>query len=376
MSDDLLPEPDRIEGAPHPRETLRLIGQDAAEAAFLDTYSSGRMHHAWLVTGPRGVGKATLAWRIARFLLATPEAEGGGLFGDAPPAPDTLDIPSDHPVARRLLAGSEGRLFVLRRAWDEDKKRLKTVITVDEVRRMRNFLHMSAADGGRRLVIVDPADEMNIQAANALLKMLEEPPHGVVFLLVSHQPSGLLPTIRSRCRELRLTTLTPADLTEALRAAGVEHGDSLALAALAAGSVGEAIRLTNLGGLETYAGLISLFTSLPRLDRPAALRLADSVAQRGTAEKFDLMLTLFDLFLARLARAGTLGTTVDEAAPGEAQLFARLAPSPVSARAWAGLHQSLGARARHARAVNLDPAALVLDMVLKIDETARAAVAA
>jgi DNA polymerase III subunit delta' len=376
MSDDLLPEPDRIEGAPHPRETLRLIGQDAAEAAFLDTYSSGRMHHAWLVTGPRGVGKATLAWRIARFLLATPEAEGGGLFGDAPPAPDTLDIPSDHPVARRLLAGSEGRLFVLRRAWDEDKKRLKTVITVDEVRRMRNFLHMSAADGGRRVVIVDPADEMNIQAANALLKMLEEPPHGVVFLLVSHQPSGLLPTIRSRCRELRLTTLTPADLTEALRAAGVEHGDSLALAALAAGSVGEAIRLTNLGGLETYAGLISLFTSLPRLDRPAALRLADSVAQRGAAEKFDLMLTLFDLFLARLARAGTLGTTVAEAAPGEAQLFARLAPSPASARAWAGLHQSLGARARHARAVNLDPAALVLDMVLKIDETARAAVAA
>ncbi len=372
MSDDALPEPDRIEGARHPRETQRLIGQDAAEAAFLDTYSSGRMHHAWLMTGPLGVGKATLAWRIARFLLATPEEEESGLFGDAPPAPETLDIPADHPIARRLLAGSEGRLFVLRRAWDDDKKRLKTVITVDEVRKMRNFLHMSAADGGRRVVIVDPADEMNIAAANALLKMLEEPPHGVVFLLVSHQPSALLPTIRSRCRELRLTTLNPSDLTEAVRAAGVDHDDSAALAALAAGSVGEAIRLTNLGGLETYAGLVTLFSSLPRLDRTAALRLADSVAQRGAAEKFDLMLTLFDLFLARLARAGTLGTTRDEAAPGEADLFARLAPSPAAARVWAGLHQSLGARARHARAVNLDPAALVLDMVLKIDETARA----
>lgn len=374
MSEDTIPEPDRVEGAPHPRETVRLIGQDAAEAAFLDTYTSGRMHHAWLMTGPLGVGKATLAWRIARFLLATPEAEEGGLFGDAAPAPRTLDISPDHPVARRLLAGSEGRLFVLRRAWDDDKKRLKTVLTVDEVRRLRNFLHLSAADGGRRVVIVDPADEMNIQAANALLKMLEEPPHGVVFLLISHQPSGLLPTIRSRCRELRLTTLSPPDLAEALRAAGVDHGDSTALAALAAGSVGEAIRLTNLDGLETYAGLVKLFSSLPRLDRPAALRLAETVAQRGAAERFDLMLTLFDLFLARLARAGTLGSAGDEAAPGEASLFARLAPSPTIARAWAGLHQSLGARARHAKAVNLDPAALVLDMILKIDEAARAAV--
>lgn len=375
MSGAGLPEPDRIEGAPHPRETQRLVGQGGAEATFLEAYGSGRLHHAWLVSGPRGVGKATLAWRIARFLLAAPEDGGGGLFGDASPAPGTLDIPADHPVARRVLAGSEGRLFALRRAWDEDKKRLKTVITVDEVRRMRNFLHMSAADGGRRAVIVDPADEMNTQAANALLKMLEEPPHGVVFLLVSHQPSGLLPTIRSRCREVRLTKLGPADLTEAVRAAGVDHGDSAALAALAAGSVGEAIRLLNLDGLETYAGLVQLFSALPRLDRSAALRLADSVSQRGAAEKFDLMLTLFDLLLARLARAGTLGTAGDEAAPGEAVLFARLAPSAAAARVWADLHQSLGARARHAKAVNLDPAALVLDMVLKIDETARVAVA-
>ena len=372
MTADLQPEPDRIEGAPHPRQTQRLIGQGAAEESFRDAYASGRLHHAWLLTGPLGVGKATLAWRIARFLLATPETAAAGLFADTPAAPATLDIAADHPVARRLLAGSEGRLFVLRRAWDEEKKRLKTVITVDEVRKMRNFLHMSAADGGRRVVIVDPADEMNTAAANALLKMLEEPPHGVVFLLVSHQPSGLLATIRSRCRELRLSTLAPADLAEAVRAAGVEHGDSDALAALAGGSVGEAIRLTNLDGLETYAELVRLFASLPRLDRPAALKLADTVAQRGTAEKFDLMLTLFDLFLARLARSGTLGLAGAEAAPGEAALFRRLAPSPAAARTWAALHQTLGARARHAKAVNLDPASLVLDMVLKVDETARA----
>ncbi len=372
MSEAAIPEPDRIEGAPHPRDTRHLIGQDHAEAGFLDAYAADRLHHAWLLTGPLGVGKATLAWRLARFLLATPEADGGGLFGDAPPAPTTLDIPDDHPVARRIHAGSEGRLYLLRRAWDEDKKRLKTVITVDEVRKLRNFLHLSSADGGRRVVIVDPADEMNTSAANALLKMLEEPPHGVVFLLISHRPSGLLPTIRSRCRELRLTTLSPDDLSQAIAAAGIDHGDGAALAALAGGSVGEAIRLLNLDGIETYRDLVTLFATLPRLDRGRALKLADAMGQRGQAEKLELLLTLFDLFLARLARAGMLGFAGAEAAPGEAELFARLAPSPDAARSWAGLHQSLGARARHARAVNLDPAALVLDMILKVDETARA----
>ncbi len=360
-----------MEGAPHPRDTVRLFGQEAAEMTFLDAYAAGRLHHAWLLTGPLGVGKATLAWRIARFLLATPEDGGGGLFGGAPDTPDTLDIDPAHGVARRLHAGSEGRLFVLRRAWDEDKRRLKTVITVDEVRRLAGFLHLSAPDGGRRAVIVDPADEMNTAAANALLKMLEEPPPGVTFLLVSHQPSRLLPTIRSRCRELRLSPVSPADLSAAIAAAGASSEDGAGLAVLAGGSVGEAIRLVNLDGLQTYAAIVALFATLPRLDRPAAIRLAESAAQRGAEERLDLLLALMDLFLARLARAGALGHAGAEAAPGEAALLARLAPDAAAGRRWAGLQHGLGARARHGRAVNLDPAALVLDMVLKIDEAAR-----
>ena len=368
MSDDA-PEPDRLEGAPHPRQTVRLIGQQPAEAAFLSAYNADRLHHGWLISGPRGVGKATLAWRIARFLLATPENDGG-MF--APPPPDTLDIPASHPIARRLLALSESRLHLVRRSLDDKGDKLRTVIGVDEVRKLITFFNMSAADGGRRVAILDAADEMNPNAANALLKLLEEPPAKVTILLISHQPGRLLPTIRSRCRELRLQPLSPADLSDALTQAGgvVAPEDRIALAELAGGSVGEAFRLTNLDGLPLYAGLIRILTTLPRLDRPMAITLAESAAGRGNEPRFDLIVTLIDLFLARLARAGTLHALPPEAAKGEAALIERLAPSPASARHWADLAQSLGLRARRGKAVNLDPAALLMDMVLKIDETA------
>ncbi len=249
-SDDSFPEPDRVEGAPHPRETLDLIGQAQAEAAFLNSYRQGRLHHGWLITGPRGVGKATLAWKIARFLLATPE-DDGGFFAPAPP--ETLDIPADHPVARRSMALSEPRLFLLRRTLNDQRTAISNIISVDDVRKMKSFFQFHATDGGRRVAIVDCADELNPSAANALLKLLEEPPEGVTLLLVSHQPSRLLPTIRSRCRELRLAPLAPDDMARALRNAGGEIDDAGAMAQLSAGSVGEAIRIANLDGLALYA---------------------------------------------------------------------------------------------------------------------------
>lgn len=374
-ADDTLPEPDRVEGAPHPRETHSLIGQSKAEAAFLQAYNSERLHHAWLVTGPRGVGKATLAWKLARFLLAEPVEAGPSMFGDAA-KPDNLEVSDDHPVAHRLLALSEPRLFLLRRAWDDKAKKLKSVITVDEARKLRNFFALSAADGGRRVVIVDTADEMNVNAANALLKLLEEPPERTTMFLISHQPSRLLPTIRSRCRELRCHPLAPDDMASALSKAGANPANNpTALAALAGGSVGEALRLTNLGGLEMYQEIVALFATLPRLDRSRALRLAESVVGKTKEPRYDLLLGLMDMFLARVARSGASGAPVIEAAAGEAALLSRLAPSPFAGREWATLQQSLGARVRHGKAVNLDPAALILDMVLKIDATAAKAAA-
>lgn len=371
MSSADIPEADRIEGAPHPRATPVLLGHPAAEATFLQAFTSGRLHHGWMITGPRGVGKATLAWRLARFLLATPDEEGG-MF--APPPPATLDIPADHPVSRRIAALSEPRLFLLRRAYDEKKAKLQDVISVEEVRKMKSFFTLSAADGGRRVAIIDSVDDMNPAAANALLKLLEEPPKAVTMFLVSHQPARLLPTIRSRCRELRLGPLGAQDLSDALTMAGGEVAPEAraALAELAGGSVGEAFRMTNLQGLELYARLVRLMSTLPRLDRVQALALAEAGAGRGAEAQFDLIVSLIDLFLARLARAGTIGQCPVEAAPDEAALIARLSPHPHAARGWADLAQHLGIRARRAKAVNLDPAALLVDMFLKIDEAAAA----
>ncbi|SFT51268.1 DNA polymerase III subunit delta' [Sedimentitalea nanhaiensis] len=373
MSTDHLPA-DQAPGAPHPRETARLFGQDAAQDDFLRAFTSDRLHHGWLLTGPRGVGKATLAWRIARFLLATPPPQNDGMSG-APLGPTTLDIDPDHPVAHRVQAGADPGLATITRTVNDKTDRMREEIVVDDIRRLNRFFGLSATDGGRRVVIVDAADEMNTSAANALLKMLEEPPARTTLLLISHQPSRLLPTIRSRCRTLRLAPLNSAHMQAALAQTGVVLPDTQQqteyLAALAAGSVGAALRLINQGGLQIYAELIAILESLPRLDRRRALALAEAAAQKGASDKFELLLNLIDIVMARLARTGATGSPPHpEAASGESRTLARLAANPAMGRAWAEIAGDITARTRHGKAVNLDPASLVLDTVFKMQETA------
>lgn len=369
-----LPDPTQEEGAPHPRDCPRLFGQGAAEAQFLAAAQAGRLHHAWLLTGPKGIGKASLAWRIARFLLAGGAGESGpSLFSEAPPL--SLDMPADHPVAHRLATGAAPDFFLLRRGMNSAETGLSADIRVDDLRKMKSFFTLSAADGGERVALIDCADELNTAAANALLKLLEEPPPRSHILLVSHQPQRLLPTIRSRCQGLRLSPLSAPDLAAALAALGTAPApaEAAALAALAGGSVGVAFQLTAQEGLALYARLTTLLSAAPRLPRPELLALADLAAGRkDSGGAFELLTDLLDRLLARAARRGAFARDLpEEAAPGERAMLARLSPGPAAGRLWAGLAQSLGQRARAGRAVNLDPSALVMDMLLAVEAAAK-----
>ncbi|WP_435891148.1 DNA polymerase III subunit delta' [Meridianimarinicoccus marinus] len=358
-----LPEPDRAEGAAHPRFAMSLVGHERAQSQFLEAVNTGRLHHAWLITGPPGIGKATLAWRLARFLLTTPEpSSDASLFG-APEPLTSLDPGPDTAPLSRVEALSEPGLFLLRRGWDAKTKKLRTVITVDEVRALNGFFALSRPDGGRRVVIVDAADEMNANAANALLKRLEEPPAQTVFLLVSHMPSRLLPTIRSRCRTLPCTRLPEAQMAEVLARLlpDTPADERAALAQLADGSPGTALRLQVHDGVSLGREIDALLASMPGVDRMRAVALAAGLSARDAQDKRSLCLDLMDQAMARIARAGVLG--------GDGPL-ARLAPDPDAGRRWAQAQQDESARVRRGLAVNLDAHSLILDMVLRIDKLA------
>ena len=201
------PEADRLEGFPHPRHSRLLLGHEEAEHSLAAAFAEGRMHHAWLVTGAAGIGKATLAYRLARHVLARPD--------ERDPDKRTLEVPAESTAARQVAALSHPSLLVLRRPYDPKSKRILTSIPVDEVRKVKAFLGLTAGDEAWRVIIVDTANELNLHAANALLKSLEEPPRRALFLLVTSAPGQLLQTIRSRCRRLpsaaaRLSTIAPS----------------------------------------------------------------------------------------------------------------------------------------------------------------------
>jgi DNA polymerase-3 subunit delta' len=272
------------DGAPHPRDTTEFFGHATAEAALLDAYRSGRTAHAWLLGGPQGIGKATLAYRMARFVLAYPEP---GL--PAVQRATSLAIPPDHVVARRIAAQAQGDLLVLDRAINEQTGKPFTVIRVDDVRRTIGFFGATAGEGGWRVCIVDTADELQFpQASNALLKILEEPPPRALFLLISHAPGRLLPTIRSRCRRLDLRPLRSADIAQAAAAAiGRDASDpEIAAAAQAAdGSVAQALMLLDPDAQAVRRSVSALLDRLPQTDASALHALGETL---GVADRNNL----------------------------------------------------------------------------------------
>jgi len=260
---------------PHPRATTRLFGHAEAERMLLDAYRGGRLPHGWLIGGPPGIGKATLAYRMARFVLAHPDPQLPAVQS----AP-SLALPDDHPVARRVAAQAQGDLLVLERTIGETGK-LRTRIAVDDVRRSVSFFGSTAGEGGWRIAIVDSVDELNPSSANALLKVLEEPPARALLLLVSHAPGRTLATIRSRCRLLTLRPLAAGDVARGAAAALGRDAYEPALqeaAALAEGSIGRALTLIEGRALALRRRVVEVLGRLPKVDPRALHALGDALA--------------------------------------------------------------------------------------------------
>ena len=305
---------DTIDGVPEPAEHTVLVGHAEAAAQLAGAFRAGRLHHALLLAGPAGIGKATLAFRLAHHLLG---------FPDPTKAPEAL-LPPDaaSPLFRSIAQNAHPSLLHLTRPANDRTKGFKTVITVEEIRRLGRFLGMTAHDGGFRVVIVDPVDDLNTSAANALLKGLEEPPPRTVFMLIAHSPGRLLPTIRSRCQTVRLQPLGGEEVIEVLGALGLAVPPAAearaALTERAGGSVRSAILLTEYGGLEIVSAVDAVLDG-PTFDPTAAARIADAIAGKEQAIQFEMF---NDHLLASLAEKAAAA-----AGAGAAGIADRLAAS-------------------------------------------------
>ena len=349
---------------PAPRENPLLLGHEAAEAALLQAYQSGRLPHGWLLCGPRGVGKATLAFRFARFLLKQ-GGGGGGLFAEAPA---TLAVGADDPVFHRVASGGHADLLVVERGVDPKRKKLRSEIVVDDVRAVAAFLRLTPAEGSWRVVIVDGAEQMNRNAANALLKILEEPPRRTVLLLVSGNPGRLLPTIRSRCRILALKRLEDDLVLESMARyrPDLSAGDRALLTRLAEGSIGRALDLAAAGGIELYRRLVELLDTLPDLDGAALHVLADRLA--SGEEAFRLVSELLPAWLARMVSLGA--ARGGPGADGETATMRRLVGRR-SLDQWVEVWEKLTHLFAQADGLNLDRKQVVLNAFFAIEEAAR-----
>jgi DNA polymerase-3 subunit delta' len=360
---------------PAPRATFDLLGHEASEARLLEAWNSGRMPHAWLLTGPRGIGKATLAYRLARFVLNGGDAsvdEGPGLFGDAlaPPAPQRLGLDPELAVSRQVASGGHPGLLVIERSLN-DRNTLRRDIVVEDVAALTGFLRLTSSEGGWRVVVVDSVDEMNRNAANAMLKLLEEPPKRALLILVSHAPGGLLPTIRSRCRRLHLSPLAEIHVRDLLQKFRPELDPALMTMAtrLAEGSIGRALEIAAYDGPSVLGDAVRVLDGAPPVNRKRLLDAADRWLRRGKGEEGDPLAGRMQLILWWLGqgirRRASGRNEGAETVPGEERVFAALA-------GWFGLDgccariEQAEASLRRGIGLNLDRKQIVMLMMREL----------
>ena len=356
-------EPNTIE----PRDNSSFLGHETAEAEILSAWNQDRFAHSWLISGPRGIGKAALAYRLARFVLAGGGA--GNLFGE----PDSLTVAEDDPVFRRIAGNAHADLKVVERNYDAKRERRRDEIVVDDVRGLVSFFSMTAAESAWRVAIVDSADEMNRNAANALLKTLEEPPtHGLV-ILIAHVPGRVAATLRSRCRRLSLRPLAP-DLVGQIIAQhrpDIAEDKRQALGRLANGSPGEALALADSDGLALYEEIVGLISGLPAVDMLAVHKLGDRLNRREEGDAFRTVANLLPRWLERMISGAAAGTFPPPVVTGEAEIMARLAQTGGLER-WCEVWEKVRDLLSATNSVNLDRKQVLLNVFSTLQTTSRA----
>ena len=330
-------ETDQEPGVTHPRETFSLTGHEAAERTLVESFAGARMHHAWMFSGPRGVGKATLAYRFARHVL------GAAQCGARP-----LDVGRDDPIARRIASRSHGDVRILRRGLNERGKP-RSEITVDEARAFLSFFSLKPSEGGWRVAIIDAVDDLNRNAANAILKTLEEPPNKTVLILVCHAPGSTLATIRSRCRRLDLRPLEDADVRAAIAAQGDGKIDETAVR-FAGGRPGRAIALAAADVDAMYNALTDAFRAAPQEGARAFLKSVYAKA----GDRGQRLMMFLSLARDLLRRAAVVGSGAEVNDPRDSPLFIGIAP-PAHALRFAEAFEALLELEREAEGLDMDP---------------------
>lgn len=329
----------------HPRRRSVLLGHAAAEARLLQAHQSGKLHHSWLISGNRGIGKATLAYRFARFLFHVPDPQKARAHA-------SLHVPEDAPAAHLVAAATHPDLLVIERNLDTRSKRIKSEIAVDTARKTQGFFSQTSGLGGWRIAIVDSADDLNGESANALLKMIEEPPQRSLFLLVCHQPGGLLRTIRSRCIHLMLDPLDEQTTINVLQglpdeAVAAADGEVRQAAAMAHGSPGRALDLIGSKGAAAFAA----FLQKSRLTPGTCVEIGAMFAGREAADDYDIFCELLTGWIAAQAREAALqgrGVALAEA------------------------HDDIRSSLRQTDALNLDRRQTVTDALTRLEEALKA----
>ena len=345
-----------------PRENPDLLGHTSAERELRRLAEAGRLPHAILLSGPRGIGKATLAFRFARFLFAVGSAGDDGLAADP-----------ESSVFRRVASGGHADLLTVERAYDPRRRRLRSDILVEDTRAIAGFFRLTSAEEGWRVVIVDGAEEMNRNAANALLKILEEPPRRGLLLLVSHSPGRLLPTVRSRCRHFPLKTLPRPVVLRLLTEYRPELAgpEAEALAGLAEGSIGRAIELADAGGLALYRSMLNMLAQVPQVVIADLYAFADKLARPDAEEAYRANAELLSQFLARMvadAAGRRLGSGETIAEEGEVMQHLAGRADPLR---WADLRDRIDRDFADTDQLNLDRKQAILGAFFAIAELAR-----